>query len=139
MEFLPELVVARIPGDHVVSVRLKQITQDKKFFRKVHFRRGRGRCFQKWIVRCTGNVVLQLDDQRGHQVERLVHAGKFLQQFHHAVIIFERVQAHPGQTVLARNQVLVIRLVHVPEKQEPNGRSIHLSINNTGGLLLDSW
>ena len=47
------------------------------------------------------------------------------------------MQADPWQAVFSRYQVFVIRLVHVPEKQNLDAGSIHLSINNTSRLLLD--
>ena len=76
-------------------------------------------------MRRAGNIVLKLRDQGRHQVKRLVQPRKFIQQFHHAVIILERVQTHPGQAVFATDQVLVIRLVHVPEEQEMDCRRTH--------------
>ena len=44
--------------------------------------------------------------------------GKLVQQFDHAVIVFESVQTYPGQTVFAGNQILVKRLVLMPEKND---------------------
>ena len=45
-------------------------------------------------------------------------ARELLEQRHHAVVVLERVQPHPRQDVLARHEVLVVRLVHVPEERD---------------------
>ena len=47
-----------------------------------------------------------------------MNVGKLIQQFHHAVVVLERVQSHPWQTVFTANQVLVKRLVLMPEKND---------------------
>ena len=74
---------------------------------------------EKRILRRSRNVILNLRDQRGHQIEVLVNIGKLVQQLHHPVIILERVQPRPRQTVFARHQILVKRLVLMPEKNQP--------------------
>jgi len=76
------------------------------------------RRFAKGILRRSGHVVLDLRNERRHQVEGLVDVRELVQQLHHAVIILERVQARPGQAVLGGHQVLVVGLVHVPEKDD---------------------
>src|ERR1017187_2449393 len=47
---------------------------------------------------------------------------ELIQQFHHAVVVFERVEPDPGEAILARDHVFVERLVHVPEKHQPDLR-----------------
>ena len=59
---------------------------------------------------------VELDEQGRDQVERRLHAGELAQQRHHPPVILEAVQPHPRQDVLARHQVLVERLVHVPQQ-----------------------
>jgi hypothetical protein len=51
-----------------------------------------------------------------------VNAGEFIQQFHHAVVVLERMQPNPGQSVLARDQVLVKRLMLVPQDYNAQNR-----------------
>ena len=68
------------------------------------------------IARPVGRELLELDEQRRHQVERDPHVRKFAKERHHAVVVLQRVQSHPRQDVLAGHEVLVIRLVHVPQQ-----------------------
>ena len=43
----------------------------------------------------SGHVVLNLRDQRRDKIEGLVNVGKLVQQFDHAVVVFEGMQAAP--------------------------------------------
>jgi hypothetical protein len=45
-----------------------------------------------------------------------MNVGEFIQQFHHAVIIFEAVHAHPWHAIFSGNQVLVEGLMLMPKK-----------------------
>jgi hypothetical protein len=47
---------------------------------------------------------------------------ELIQQFHHPVVVFECVEPDPGKAILARDHVFVERLVHVPEKHQPDLR-----------------
>ena len=49
--------------------------------------------------------------------------GKLVQQFDHAVVVLERVQARPRQTIFARDQILVERLVLVPKQDDAQERA----------------
>ena len=120
-EPLEQLPVARIPPNHIRVVGLKKILQGEVplLLRQILGRLGRH--VQKRILRRARNVILNLRDQRRHQIEVLVDVGKLIQQFHHAVIIFERMQAHPGQAIFAGHQILVERLVLMPEKNQTQG------------------
>ncbi len=60
---------------------------------------------------------------------------EFVQQFDHPVVVFQRVQAHPGQTVLAGNQILVKRLVLMPKKDDPQGRHDWSSQHSMRGFV----
>ena len=73
---------------------------------------------QKRIPRGPAHVVLNLGDQRRNKIEGLMDVGKLVQQFDHSVVVFERMQAHPGQAVLAGDQILVKRLVLMPENHD---------------------
>ncbi len=120
-EPLQQLPVARIPPNHVRVIRLKKILQRELplFLRQILGRLGR--YVQKRILRRPRNVILNLRDQRRHQIEVLVYIGKLLQQLHHAVIILQTVQAYPGHAILAGHQILIERLVLMPEKDETQG------------------
>src|SRR5579863_6778766 len=119
---LPQLMVARIASDHVHRVRLKQVLQGEEPLVDREVLRGYRCSAQEGIVRGSGYVVLQLRDQRGDEVEGLVDVGKLIQQLDHAVIIFEGVQSNPRQTVLAGNQIFVVRLMLVPENDDAQCR-----------------
>ena len=111
-------MVAGIAANHVHRIRLKQILQREHAVRRRQIFRRRGRNFQKRVVRRARHVVLNLRDQRRNKVEGLVNVGKLIQQFDHAVIIFESMQPHPGQTILPRDQVFVKRLMLVPQNDD---------------------
>ena len=72
------------------------------------------RYFEKRVMGLAVGIILNLHHQRWNNVEGLVNAGKFFQQLHHAVIIFQRMKTHPREMVLSGDQVFVKRLVHVP-------------------------
>ncbi len=118
----PQLAVPRIPPNHVQRIRLKQILQREPPLVQRQILRRLGRDAQERILRRPRHVILNLHHQRRHQIKVLVNVGKFIQQLHHAVVIFERVQPRPRQTVLSRNQILIKRLVLVPQKNDAQGR-----------------
>jgi hypothetical protein len=74
------------------------------------------------IAGTIGRERLNLHQQRWHQVEGNAHAREFAQQRHHAPVILGCVQPHPRQHVLARREILVVRLVHVPQDGESSHR-----------------
>ena len=115
---LPQFMVARIAADHVHRIRLKQILQGETAFVGSQVFRRRGRDFQERIVRRSGHVVLDLRNQRGDEIESLVNVGKLVQQFDHPIVVFQGVQAHPGQTVFPRDQIFVERLMLVPKNDD---------------------
>jgi hypothetical protein len=73
---------------------------------------------KKWVLGSSGHVILDLSDQRRHQIEGLMDVGEFVQQLDHAVVVFERMQAHPGQAVLSGDQILVERLMLMPQDND---------------------
>src|SRR2546422_11553707 len=119
---LPELAVTRIADNHGKRIGLEKILQSEAALFRSKIFRWLGRYLQKRIVRGSRNVVLDLGDQRRNQVESLMYVGKFVQQLDHAVIIFEGMQANPGQTVFARDQVFVKRLMLMPEDDDAQNR-----------------
>jgi hypothetical protein len=61
---------------------------------------------------------LELHEQGRHEVEREPHVRELAEQRRHPVVVLQRVQAHPRQDVLPRHQVLVERLVVVPQQRD---------------------
>jgi hypothetical protein len=48
--------------------------------------------------------------------ERRAHVRELLEERDHPVVVLEAVQADPRENVLARDEIFVIRLVHVPQQ-----------------------
>ncbi len=67
------------------------------------------------IVRFIAGKGFELHEQRRHQVERDPHLRKLAHQRDHAPVVLDAMQPHPREDVLARDQVLVEGLMHVPE------------------------
>lgn len=70
------------------------------------------------IVGLLGGKRLDLHQQRRHEVEGHPNRGKLAEHGDHAPVVLDGVQSHPGQDVLTGGEVLVIRLVHVPQQGE---------------------
>ena len=113
-----QLAIARIAVNHALRIGVKRVSQQEPLlaFGQV-FSRFESR-LQKRIGRHAPRVLVHLHHHRRHQVERLAHLRKLLQDLDHAVVIFQRMHARPGQLILARDQVLVKRLMHVPKETE---------------------
>src|SRR6267378_2514146 len=79
---------------------------------------GRLRPAEERVGSRAGGVFLDLFHHRRDQVEGLMYRWKLAQELHHAVIILECVKARPRQLVFAGKQVLIDRLVHVPDEAE---------------------
>jgi hypothetical protein len=74
------------------------------------------------VMGFAAGVLVHLRHHGRHQVEGLSHIGEFAQDLDHAVVILEGVQTGPWQLVLAGGEILIERLVHVPEEAEINAR-----------------
>lgn len=71
-------------------------------------------------------IVLQLPEEDGRDIDRRMHIGILRQQVGHAEIVAQPVQAHPREAVgpvWRRGQVTVERLVVVPEQGEMDSRT----------------
>jgi hypothetical protein len=139
---LPQLAVPRITSDQILRVRLKQVLQRKPalFIRKILGRLGRD--IQERIQRRPGNIILYLDHQRRHKIEVLMNLRKLIQQLHHSVIVFERVQSRPRQAILAGDQVFIKRLVLMPKKddaQDGHGWSSQSSMGENQNMKFSSF
>ena len=74
------------------------------------------------VVGLAARVFFDLHHHGGHQVEGLFDLRKFFKDLHHAVVVFEGMHAGPGEAVLSCGQILVERLVHVPEEAQVDFR-----------------
>ncbi len=127
-KLLPQLPVARIPSNQILRIGLEEVLQCETTFVRSEVS-GRLACnFEERVSRHSSHVVLYLSDQGRDQVKSLVNAGKLVQQLDHAVVILEGMQPHPGQPVAAGDQVLVKRLMLVPENYDAqNGHERDIS------------
>ncbi len=95
---------------------MEEVLQSEAAVFERQLRGGLGGQVKQWIAGRSSRVILNLPDQRRHEVEILVNAGELIQQLHHAVVIFERVHTHPRHSIFPGHQVLVEGLMHVPEE-----------------------
>ena len=90
-----QLAVARITIDHVLWMSEEKIFQNQvPLAISQSFGRFDG-AFKKRIARLPRRILGDLHHHRWHKIERLTDAWKFLEQPHHAVVIFERVKPRP--------------------------------------------
>src|SRR5262249_38918755 len=78
-------------------------------------------------------VILDLRQHGGDEVESLLDFGKVFQDSHHARVVLKRVQTGPGELIFAGPQILVERLVHVPEETERSHGSAKKHLTGRGG------
>ena len=110
-----KLPVAGVDVDHVLALGVEEVLQDEI---DVVVIERRGRLETQLEIPVTGAVLgkrLELHEQRRDEVERHLDVGTLAQDGHHAVIVLEGVQPDPRQDVLVGREVLVIRLVHMPQ------------------------
>src|SRR5213594_43200 len=86
-------------------------------------------------------VVLNLSEQRRHEVEGRTDLGISVQQRRHLVVVLGRSQPNPRQKVGAREVVLVIRLMHVPDEGDLKrlGHAVTSMIAASAFGLSASW
>ena len=61
-------------------------------------------------------VGRDLSQQAGHQIDRGVQLGHFVQVHRHAPIILGAVQPHPGHGIVARHVVGIVGLMLMPDE-----------------------
>src|SRR5262245_11913031 len=134
-----KLRVASVWLDHPLVLRRKEVLDDERLvFRGQRLGRLQAK-LQIPVVGLIGRECLQLHEERRHQVERGANLRELLQQRHHAVVVLQGMQANPRQDVLARDEVLVIGLVHVPEERNGgHGASLSLVSSKCFGFSTDT-
>ena len=124
---LVELVIARVGLDHLGQVGQEEIFQDGFFLIQIELI---GRAFAQIpdiIAGAVFNIILDLQQQRGHQVDVLLHRGKFLDQQQHVEVIFGGVKAHPGHVIISPG-IFIIGLMIMPQKSDVQFRVAHNSV-----------
>src|SRR6266446_9654926 len=101
------------------------------------------RQFEPRLVERAAGIFFQLQTKPRHHVERGVKFRKFLEDLHHAPVIFQGMEAGPWQDVAPAFRVAVLRLVHVPENDQMDlvhreRRSGSAAISASAGAVLHS-
>src|SRR2546430_3180556 len=107
--------MARIHVDHPLALRVEEVVEDEFDVGGLQIDGRLEAQLEIPVAGAAGGKRLQLNQQRGHEVEGDPDLGKLLQERHHAVVILQRVQPDPRQEMLASGQIFVEGLVHVPE------------------------
>jgi len=100
----------------VLALGVEEVLEDEIDIEVVQFGGRLETQVEEPVARLVGGERFELHQQRRHQIEGHLDAGKLAQQRHHAVVVLQRVQADPRQDVLPRDEVFVVRLVHVPQQ-----------------------
>ena len=108
--------IPRIRIDHPLPLGVKEVLDDEGGVFRGQLSGRLHADFQIAIPGAVRGKGLELDEQRGHEVERHPDRRELAQQRHHAEVVLEGMQPHPWQDVLAGDEILVVRLMHVPEK-----------------------
>ncbi len=119
-----QLAVSRIAINHVVRIGMKRVLEKKTLLGLGQILGRLEYGLEKRLDGDAARVLIHLHHHGWHQVEGLMHLREFLQDFHHAVVVFHGVQARPGEMVLSRDQVLVEGLMHVPQEAEVDSRHV---------------
>src|ERR1700730_6453941 len=113
-----QLAISRIAIDHTAGGGLEKVAQHELLLGFVQALGWLDGAIKKRIARFAGSIFLNLYNHGWHQVESLMDVREFLQNLDHAVIIFERMETSPGQTVFTGRQILVEGLVLVPHETQ---------------------
>ena len=108
-------MIAGIASDQVHWISLKEILQSCSPLRRTKITCGSCSKRQERIVSSPRYIVFNLGDQRRNDIESLVDLGELVQQLDHPVVIFQSVKPYPGKAVFSGDQILVKRLMLVPE------------------------
>jgi hypothetical protein len=123
---LQQLGITRVQIDHPPAWRVKKFREHgRAIMLGQHLRR-----FQAQLevpVACPSfRKRLELNEERGDEVEGQLHLRKLAHQRNHSVVVLQPVHAYPRQYVLAGCEIFIVRLVHVPE----NGDVSHVVSSN---------
>src|SRR6266480_4844518 len=93
------------------------------------------------LIETAVGVLLQLHAEGRHDVEGGMEVGISAEHVDHSPVIFQGVQARPGEDIASAFRVAVLRLMHVPQDNQMN--PLHCSRLSrarsvTGGCPADS-
>ena len=118
---LEEFLVAGIRLDHVVEVEGEEILQQEDPVLQLELAGGLAGQLQETVRGVVFGVIEDLFHQRGHEIEGGVHVRELLEHGDHVVVVLQGVQPDPRQQVFRLVQLLVQRLVHVPQHEHVQG------------------
>ena len=113
-----KLCIPRERVDHPRPVRVEEVVQAERFFLLGKLIGGFQADFQMPITCLLTGERFQLDEHRWNEIEGDFDIRELAQERHHAPVILQCVQSDPRKNVLAGNQILVERLMHVPEQSD---------------------
>ena len=120
-DVLVELHETRPARHHQLLIQLESAEENFRLLLFGQFRGGRHGSVEPDLVELRGGVFLELAAEGGNEIEGGTDAGKLLEKFDHAEIVFEGVEAGPGEQIATGRRVAVLGLVHVPEDDEVDG------------------
>ena len=103
------------PTLNVILIQLKGAIEDFSFLCGIKFVRSGESKFEPGLAELSAGIFLNLLAKGGDKIEGSVNSGKFAQDFHHAPVVFQRVQPRPGEHVAPRPGVAILRLMHMPD------------------------
>src|SRR5688572_27473445 len=114
-------MVAGIWPHHGGPVGGKEMSQEEGALGRGEVGRRPLRVFQEEILHRPRGQFLELDQEGRGQVERGSDGRKTFGEKRHIEVGLGRMQPDPGHAGGPRHRVGVIRLVHMPEKADPDG------------------
>jgi len=115
-----EFVVPREDPDQAVGVPGEEVFENIPPVRLIERVDRFARQPERVVLGHARGVFLYLNNQRGDQVNRGADLRKLPQHQQHADVILNRVQPHPRQHVSPPHEVLIERLMLMPEKRQMN-------------------
>ena len=114
-----QVCIAGVRVDHPRPVRVEEVLDRKRALVLGECLRGLQPDFEVAISSLRARERLELHEHRRHEVEGDLHGRELPKERHHPVIVLQPMETDPRQDVLSGHQILVERLMHVPEDRHP--------------------
>ena len=113
-----QLPVAGEGLDEIVPVDFEKVLQDRELLVLIEFRRRLARPVEPEVADFTRDELPDLEHEHRGEVEIHMDAGEVRDHRDHVEVTLHRVQPHPRHERRLRHGIDVIRLMHVPEKDD---------------------
>ena len=113
-----QLPVAREGLHQIVPVDFEKVLQDRELLMLLQLRRRTPRPVQPEVADFPVDQLLELQHQHRREIEIHPHAGEILDHRNHVEIALHPMQPHPRHHRRLRRGIDVVRLVHVPKKND---------------------